>query len=814
MHNADVIVPEKPQANSCNGFSRWLTAVESRSKLLDFSSPKCRLDNSGHTLEGIAGSSAALMEIVDLVRIEAPTDSTVLIQDETSAGKELIARAIHKCSRRRDRPFVELRCYSSGASGERALRARVVGSYVDLRSLMRFRVYFCFVLFIGLLSGAATSLRAQDKRKVSEPRFPPTCVVFSAPLQSTPAGPVTSDEDTESANETKTLIEDLSGCQAGQAVELALGSDSSFNAFIINPVTVPEGISLIVDGGVTVFASRTPSNYQVSGNVPTCGTDDATAGGCNPLLSFTNSSGVYGYGVMDGRGNSIMNNGSGNTWWDLIAAKIDQPKKSINENNPEMIAASGNNFTLYKITIRNPPWHTVNWGGTGLTVWGVKIQAPWNVTNTDGFDIHGSSATIYDTSISNGDDDIAFSSGGAPTSEITVDHLHVYSRDGITFLGNGNSQTPISNVLIKDMTMTGDVPSVVGATVNGMSESDVKSRFNLSSFTYTQALPSATGEIHGVNIKPTPNVKPAGNTVTDSPTGATINSVTFRSICMQDIEIPFSIVPQTAYSSGRLPTVDKIAYQDIHVPAPPSQFPDLLHGVPRNPANPSAPGLYKLSFEADPSIGFTSQFSLENVVFDDIAPGDPSLSLLQISANGNTISTAINIYPATLNSIDTIGIGNTYTSTTSTSSESLAYPCPSRIPFTIGDLYISSGSSPATGSSTNLQYITTREGSVTLNAVVQPIMSQTTVFVPNIYGSKPGLVAVGSPALTNAVKFYEGWTLIGTASISANGTLASLVVNDIKPGWHIYRAEYPADDYYAALRFGAVIVHAEASERR
>ncbi len=341
---------------------------------------------------------------------------------------------------------------------------------------------------------------------------------------------------------------------------------------------MPEGVSLIVDGGVTVFASRTPSNYQVSGNVATCGTDAATAGGCNPLLSFTNSSGVYGYGILDGRGNSIMNNGSGNTWWDLIAAKIGQTKKSINENNPEMIAAAGNNFTLYKITIRNPPWHTVNWGGTGLTVWGVKIQAPWNVTNTDGFDIHGSSVTIYDTTISNGDDDIAFSSGGAPTSEVTVDHLHVYSRDGITFLGNGDSEKPISKVLIKNMTMTGDVPSVVGATVNGMSETDVKSRFNLSSFTYTQALPSATGEIHGVNIKPTPNVKPAGDTVTDSPTGATINSVTFRSICMQDIQIPFSIVPQTPYSSSNLPTVDQIAYQDIHVLAPTSQFPDLLHG--------------------------------------------------------------------------------------------------------------------------------------------------------------------------------------------------------------------------------------------
>ncbi len=679
------------------------------------------------------------------------------------------------------------------------------------RSLMRFRHYFYFVLFIALLSGAATSLRAQDMRRVFEPHFPATCAVFNAPLQSNAAGPIASDEDTESANETSALIEDLRDCKAGQAVELALGPDSSFNAFIINPVTVPDGVSLIVDGGVTVFASRTPANYQVSGNVATCGTDAATADGCIPLLSFTNFSGVYGYGILDGRGNSIMNNGSGKTWWDLIAAKVGQTKKSINENNPEMIAAAGDNFTLYKITIRNPPWHTVNWGGTGLTVWGVKIQAPWNVTNTDGFDIHGSSVTIYDTSISNGDDDIAFSSGGGPTSEITVDHLHVYGRDGITFLGNGTSEKPISKVLIKNTRMTGDVPSVVGTTVNGMSEADVKSLFHLSSFTYTQALPSATGEIHGVNIKPTRNVTPAGDAVADAATGASITSVTFQSICMQDIETPFSIVPQTAYSSSSVPTVDKIVYRDIHVLAPTAQFPDLLHGVPRNPENPSAPGSYKLVFQADPDLGFISQFSLENVVFDDIAPGVSSLSLPKSTAIGNTINTEINVYPATLNSLDTIGPGNTYTSMTSTSSEALAHPCPSQLPFTTGDLYISSGNAPA-GSSTNLQYITTQDGAVTLNAVVQPSMSQATVYVPNIFGSKPGLVAVGSPALTNAVKFYEGLTLVGSASISANGTLASLALNNIKPGLHIYTAEYPADDYYAALQFGRVVVEAKDAE--
>jgi formate hydrogenlyase transcriptional activator len=60
--------------------------------------------------QGIVGSSAALMEVLDLVRTVAPTDSTVLIEGETGTGKELIAGAIHAHSRRRDRPFVKLNC--------------------------------------------------------------------------------------------------------------------------------------------------------------------------------------------------------------------------------------------------------------------------------------------------------------------------------------------------------------------------------------------------------------------------------------------------------------------------------------------------------------------------------------------------------------------------------------------------------------------------------------------------------------------------------------------------------------------------------
>jgi transcriptional regulator with GAF, ATPase, and Fis domain len=60
--------------------------------------------------EEIVGSSKAVVHTLDQVARVAPTDSTVLITGESGTGKELIARAIHKRSRRASRPFVRVNC--------------------------------------------------------------------------------------------------------------------------------------------------------------------------------------------------------------------------------------------------------------------------------------------------------------------------------------------------------------------------------------------------------------------------------------------------------------------------------------------------------------------------------------------------------------------------------------------------------------------------------------------------------------------------------------------------------------------------------
>ena len=63
-----------------------------------------------HNFEEIVGESAALRRVLKEVETVAPTDSTVLIRGETGTGKELIARALHDLSPRRERTFVKLNC--------------------------------------------------------------------------------------------------------------------------------------------------------------------------------------------------------------------------------------------------------------------------------------------------------------------------------------------------------------------------------------------------------------------------------------------------------------------------------------------------------------------------------------------------------------------------------------------------------------------------------------------------------------------------------------------------------------------------------
>lgn len=59
---------------------------------------------------GIVGRSAVMQELLGRLKSVAPTDATVLVTGETGTGKELVSRAIHQLSRRREGPFLAVNC--------------------------------------------------------------------------------------------------------------------------------------------------------------------------------------------------------------------------------------------------------------------------------------------------------------------------------------------------------------------------------------------------------------------------------------------------------------------------------------------------------------------------------------------------------------------------------------------------------------------------------------------------------------------------------------------------------------------------------
>jgi formate hydrogenlyase transcriptional activator len=124
--------------------------------------------------EGIIGKSAGLAALLHGAETVAATDSTVLILGETGTGKELIARAVHRLSPRRDRAFVRTSCASiPGGLLESELFGREKGAYTGAvsREIGRIELANGGTLFLDEIGEVPLELQSKLLRVLQQQEF-------------------------------------------------------------------------------------------------------------------------------------------------------------------------------------------------------------------------------------------------------------------------------------------------------------------------------------------------------------------------------------------------------------------------------------------------------------------------------------------------------------------------------------------------------------------------------------------------------------------------------------------------------------------
>ncbi len=289
------------------------------------------------------------------------------------------------------------------------------------------------VLALGILALSAAPLFAQDTRTVTEPVIPPSCVTLDAQLTRVGKSLAAADEH---KLDTDRIQKALDTCGKGKGVELRMHGAS--DAFLTGPIELRDGVTLVVDQGVTLFASLDADVFAFSpgscgklihfgdfarpaaapalvdpaavaaaaGSAPASPMGRGRGGSCKPMITANDISGagIMGDGVIDARG-GMKYLGKDVSAWDLAEQARAGGAQLVSRI---LVANHADNFTLYNITMKNSPnFHVSYNAGDGFTVWGMKIDTPQRLArNTDGVDPGNgtNNVTITHSFIRTGDD--------------------------------------------------------------------------------------------------------------------------------------------------------------------------------------------------------------------------------------------------------------------------------------------------------------------------------------------------------------------------------------------------------------------------
>jgi formate hydrogenlyase transcriptional activator len=166
-----------------NALARTRADRALRESLLEIEGLKQRLERENIYLQkevkllvehNIVGQSTAMKTVLAQAEQVAPTDSTVIILGETGTGKELLARAIHNTSKRKNRPLVTVNCASLPPTLiESELFGREKGAYTGALTRMvgRFEVADGSTLFLDEIGELPVDLQSKLLRVLEEGVF-------------------------------------------------------------------------------------------------------------------------------------------------------------------------------------------------------------------------------------------------------------------------------------------------------------------------------------------------------------------------------------------------------------------------------------------------------------------------------------------------------------------------------------------------------------------------------------------------------------------------------------------------------------------
>jgi formate hydrogenlyase transcriptional activator len=130
--------------------------------------------NSSRDFKEIVGRTPALAAVLENVRRVAPTDASVLITGQTGTGKELIARAIHSISKRRDQPLIKVNCAALPAGlVESELFGHEKGAFTGAiaRRVGRFELADGGTIFLDEVGELSLDIQAKLLRVLQEREF-------------------------------------------------------------------------------------------------------------------------------------------------------------------------------------------------------------------------------------------------------------------------------------------------------------------------------------------------------------------------------------------------------------------------------------------------------------------------------------------------------------------------------------------------------------------------------------------------------------------------------------------------------------------